>query len=563
MEGIPLAIELAAGWAQTIPCAQIARELARSLDFLAAAPRDLPARHRGMRAVFDHSWNLLDNQERAALRQLAVFRGGFSNLAAEQAAGVSLRLLAALVDKSLVRRGVPGGPAHATGRYDLLEVVRQYAAEKLAEAQRDGDAECATIHDRHGAFYMAYLHQRTADLRSERQQIALAEIHLESENIRAAWRWAIARGHVALIGQAADSLFFFYEMRSWFHEGADMFAQAAERLAELAASGAALENRVVWGKVLARRGWFTFQVGRQAEARGLLEQSLAILRPLDRPAELVFPLNYLAAATFHAGDYAAANQLGEEALAVSQACGDRHGVAIAKTILGQIAYLVGAYPEARRYSQESLALEQELGNRWGTVFTLLNLGLVAYALREYPEAQRWFQEGLAIREALGDTRGIALCLSYLGHTAAAQADYAAAERLYRECLARFKEVGSQAGVATALTRLGYTALAAHQPAGARAHFHEALRTAWNAQAMPQILDALAGIAAARADTDPYQAYELTQLVRRHPATTQEGRNRAIDLLARLTSPAASPASMEERWQAPQLDAVVAAILSER
>src|SRR5262249_54564916 len=162
-------------------------------------------------------------------------------------------------------------------------------------------------------------------------------------------------------------------MRSWFQEGVEVFAEAAPRFA----GAAEPEARVVWGKLLARQGWFAFQVGRQAEGRDLLQQSLTVLRPTAVKAELVSPLNHLAAVTYYAGDYAEANRLVAEALAISTACGDSYGMAVAKTIQGQIAYLIGQYEDARRHSRESLAIERELGNRWGTVFTLISLGRVA------------------------------------------------------------------------------------------------------------------------------------------------------------------------------------------
>src|SRR5262249_43349963 len=262
----------------------------------------------------------------------------------------------------------------------------------------------------------------------------------EVENIRAAWRRAIIAVDVDLIERAIEGLFFFYEMRSWFSEGAESFAQAAARLSELQGASATQQTRRVWGKVLGGQGWCTFQVGRQAEGRALLEQSLTILRSLEVPGELVFPLNYLASGAYYSGDYEQAKQLAEEALQVSLACGDKHGVAVAKTVLGQIAYLVGRYEDARRYSRESLATERELGNRWGLVFTLVSLGRVDQALGAYEEARRSFQEGLAIRTAFGDTRGTALCLNYLGDTARGLADYGEARWYYQESLALFKQI---------------------------------------------------------------------------------------------------------------------------
>jgi predicted ATPase/DNA-binding SARP family transcriptional activator len=556
--GLPLAIELAASLVRLMSCEEIASEIAANLEFLHSSRRDLPERHRSLRAVFDHSWKLLSAAEQDALGQLSVFRGGFRRDAAAQIAGASFPVLASLLDNSLVRQS-PDQPQGQT-RYELLELVRQYVAEKLAAANTHSARP--TVHDRHSRFYLGLLQQRAANLRSGGQQTALAELNQEIENVRAAWRSAITIGDIDLIEGAAEGLFFFFEMRSWFAEGAEAFALAAARLAELQLASPTPQSRRVWGKVLARQGWCTFQIGRLVEARALLDQSLAILRELETPAELVFPLNYLASVAYYSGDYDQANQLAAEALRVSLAAGDRHGLAVAKTVLGQIAYLVGRYEQARDYSLESLAVERELGNRWGMVFTLISLGRVDQALGAYEEARRSFEEGLAIRKAFGDTRGIALCSNYLGDTARALADYDEAGRCYRESLALFKEIGNSQGAATSLAKLGYNALALHELASARSYFQDALRIAWEAHALPHTLEAIVGIAASVADVSPDRARELASLVYRHPAAIQESRDRAAAILARLApsdTDTIDPRSAEDR-DARSLEAIVVALL---
>ena len=558
--GLPLGIELAASLARLMPCEEIAREIESNLNFLQSVRRDLPERHQSLQAVFDHSWKLLNPAERRALRQLAVFHGSFDREAAAHIAGTTLPLLAALVDNSLVRQ--VGAQDQSTARYDLQEQVRQYAGEKLA-AQNERDEQIAVL-DRHCSYYLGLLSRRKADLRGWRQAEALAEINLEFENIRSAWHWALAQRHVDLISQASDSLFYFCETRGWFQEGAELFANAAGRLGEPGAPERQRETQIALAKLFAYQGWCAFQVGQQAEARGLLERSLAILRPLGVQAALVPPLNYLAAAAYYSGDYHAAEQLVEEALQLSLACGDQHGAAVAKTILGQIAYLIGRYEDARRYSQESIAIERELGNRWGIVFALISLGRVDQALGDYAAARRSFLEGLAIRETLHDARGIAVCLDHLGDTEAALGNQAAARQRYQESLARMKEIGHAAGAATVLAKLGYSALAVHDSAAATAYFQEALRLAWAAQALPRALDALAGIAAAWSVAHPARAASLASLVHGHPAATQESRGRAATILAQL-SPASSDHSDMPAQEAPlaqPVELVVTALLGE-
>jgi tetratricopeptide (TPR) repeat protein len=272
---------------------------------------------------------------------------------------------------------------------------------------------------------------------------------------------------------------------------------------------------------------------------------------------LVSPLNHLAAVSYYAGDYAEANRLVDEALAISTACGDRYGMAVAKTILGQIAYLVGQYDDAQHHSHESLAIERELGNRWGTVFTLISLGRVAQALGEYQQARRYFEEGLAIRQGLNDLRGVALCLNQLGDVATALGDHGDARWRYQESLALFKEIGNRAGVATTMTRLGYCELALSDLTAARDYFFAALQIAWETQAVPRTLEALAGIATALVAEQPERAHDLARLVWNHPAATQESRDRVAKLLERPVAHAVCglPTATERQLLLPLVDMV--------
>jgi tetratricopeptide (TPR) repeat protein len=413
-------------------------------------------------------------------------------------------------------------------RYELLEVVRQYAAEQLAEAHRRGVDDQVSAYERHCHYDLTFLEQRRAQLHGGEQQRALVEIQQEIENIRSAWHWGASHGHSVAIGQAAQSLFHFYEMRSWFQEGAATFAQAAAALSDFYGATADPAIEVVRSQLLARQGWFIFHLGRHAEAQALLERELELLRQAGALDELVFWLSYLAILAAHVGDYPEAQRLCLEGLALSAAQGDRYHLAIGQTVLSQIIYRLGDYPNARRYAEEALAIDRAMGHRWGMAFSLINLGNVAYALGEYAEAQQRFQEAMAIREALEDSRGTALCLNSLGDTAAAMANHAEATRCYQSALALFQAIGNQSGAAASLNRLGYHALALGDAAGARGYFHTALRTAWDIQSTPQALDAIIGTALA--DTTSGQALDLAALVWSHPAATRESRDRAASLL---------------------------------
>lgn len=555
VDGLPLGIELAAGWVRLISCQEIAQEIQQNLSFLQSAMRDVPPRHQSLHAVFDYSWRLLTPAEKRVLRRLSVFRGGFSREAAVQIAGASLPVLAALIDNSLLRQ-TAAHHALAPIRYELLEVLRQYAAEKLVESQA-GAGEEREVRERHARFYLGFLQQHRANLQESRQQEGLAEIRLEIENIRAAWRWAITQGKAAAVGQALEGLALFYYMRSWFQEGEEQFSQAAACLAQWQNGDDSGAARLVWSKVMAWQGWFAFLLGKKAAAQALLAQSLDVLRLDGAPGDLVYPLNWLAVVTYDLGQYEAANQLCQEGLAVSRAGGYRFGIAIAKNILSQIAYAQGQYLDARRYCQESLALGRKIGNRWSMAFSLTYLGEVAYALGDYQAAQARFQEGLAIREAMGDARGTATCLNHLGDTAVARQSYAEAGRYYQAGLAMFRQIGNQGSVAASLTRLAQLALVQNDAGAAWNYFQEALRAAYEVGATPQILDVLAGVASLLATKEAEEALALATVVWQHPETRKESRDRAADLLRQRTGqiPPPDPAS-----QADELAGVIEELL---
>ena len=193
VEGMPLGIELAAAWLKVLPVEKIAREIERGLDILSTRLRNMPERHHSMRAVFEHSWQLLAEEEQEVLKRLSVFRGSFTHEAAEQVAGASLVILTMLVEKSLVR-------VTETGRFQMHELLRQFAGEKLAS---DPQAEAIT-REQHSAYYLSFLRAREVMWTGPGQQTALTEIGEEIENIWIAWHWAVKQGYLAALNQAIE-----------------------------------------------------------------------------------------------------------------------------------------------------------------------------------------------------------------------------------------------------------------------------------------------------------------------------------------------------------------------
>jgi predicted ATPase/DNA-binding SARP family transcriptional activator/Flp pilus assembly protein TadD len=554
LEGIPLAIELAAAWVETLSCQEIAQGIERDLNLLTASLRDVPERHQSLRAAFDHSWRLISAEERDVLAKLSVFRGSFGQEAAESVAGASLLYLSALTHKSLLQRD-------SEGKYAMLQVVRQYAEEKLQDTP-----EWAGAHDRHCEYYANFLHRREQDLKGKKQQEALKEITREIENVRAGWQWAVAHCKRDAIVCAMESFFLHCKMQSWIEEGERAFGQAVDEMRKAADEGdgdesrkenAELEFRVILGNLLARQGWFDLQLSRFEKAHEILQESLSILRLLGVHRDVAFALSALSATTVCKGDHSTAKQLGRESLAIFEKIGDRWSMAICLNNLSGIASLEGDPAQARKYCQKALAIETDLGDQRRRAIALSNLGLIALQLGEYAEAEQLCQQSLAIRQEIGDRLGMAYCYSNLGIAAEAMGEHDKAERYTQQGLALSQKVGNRSMEASCLNNLGFVLCAMKDYEAANVRFCTAIEIAADTHFLPVALEALVGIGAVLTQKGERREYavELAAHALHHALTSSDVKKRAMRLLSELESqlPAQVFAAAQERGKAGELE----------
>jgi predicted ATPase len=477
VQGMPLGILLAATWMRVLTPAEIATEIEQSLDFLETDWQDVPERQRSLRAVFDHSWHLLTEREREVFQGLSTFRGGFTRQAAREVIGASLRELRALVDKSLLHRT-------PMGRYEVHELLRQYAAEKL----EGSPAAYEAARDRHAAYYAAALQQQEANLKGPQQRAALAEIETESENVRLAWAWAAEQEQVERLEQAMEGLFFFYVWRRRYQEGEAACRLAAENLA-LAASGdrpalskvggvaegsaacPELRRRVeelrALAKILMWQGSFSWRLGRTDFAAQLLQKSLALLErtelvnqepvlglPKDtRPgkASILLQMGHIA----FDSDRCEAKRLYEQSLALYRAVGDRWGAANALSSLSWAVWSGGAYSEAKQLFEESLAIRQLLGDQRGIADSLAGLSFTALFDGEFEEAERLMQESITILQEMGIRADILNGLLNSGEALPALDEYAEVYALYRESVGFYSDLGFSHSLAPTNSSLGF------------------------------------------------------------------------------------------------------------
>jgi predicted ATPase len=548
VEGMPLGIELAAAWVSLLTCREIAHEIGRGLDFLATAKRDVPERQQSLRAVFEHSWSLLPTDERQVLARLAIFQGGFGREAAEQVAGATLPALRALVSKSLVRRT-------ERGRYDLHEVVRQYALSHLAD-----DPQGEAMRDRHSDFYLALLRDREAALKSAAQREALRELTDEIGNVRAAWAWAVKHAKFASIGQALRCFGWFHEMRGWFREGIEQVEQVAQAIR---AGPEGEERQRVLGQALGQQGLLRFRQGRFDRALALFEESLTLLRQIGDPDLLLDPLTFGGIIMFLWGETDRARSLVEESLACARAAQDQWFEAYALYNRGAIAALpLSQHTKAYEQMLEGLRIWRALGDPRVTALGLNWISPSAIKLGRYEEAKAYLEESLELCTQVGDRWGMGTAYRHLGLLALAQGDTAEAQSLLHKSLDTFAEFVTGWDVVQSLIYLG-EATAAGSPSKARQIYLDALQQAIDAHATSLALDLLArwtDLQVQAGQTE--QALELSLCVLGHSASPQEAKDRAAQLRTQVRTQLAPQQiqAIEARSQTKSFDALVAELL---
>lgn len=516
VEGTPLALELAASWAKTLTCAEIAAEIRQNLDFLATRLRNVPRRHQSMQAVFDRSWALLSPREQTVFKRLAVFRGPFRRQAAERVAGASLASLTALVDKSLLR-WTP------TGRYQVHELLRQYAAEKLAQSPED----VAEVYDRHCAYYADFLYRRRFDVRGGRQRAAVAEIEPELENIRAAWQWASQLAKLEEIQKADEVLDLFYQFRGHYLEGLSAFERTIHNL-DAQAPTVAINQTLV--SLLYIVGWYYIRLGGLAEAEAMADRCQRLYARLDLPLWPKYtsdPRLLTSMVALIRGDYDRAATIAEEARQLSQRYPNPSNYQTAYYLLARTALLRGQPETAQTYIQHAYASVQATADQWFQAYCLIEMGNIAFAQKNYAVAQEHYQAAYGLRQEFDDPEGRAVALNHLGQVALHQNSLAEAGRLFKQSWAIYQEIGDKGGLATALNGLARSALAAGELETARLHFQQALHIAEEMQFTPLLLAILAGLADLLGHTNAADVrLALLRLIAHHPAASPDLRERA-------------------------------------
>ncbi len=456
LDGIPLAIELAAVRVRGLSVSQIANHLDDSLALLTRGARAAVPHHQTLRAAIEWSHDLLDDREQALLRRLSVFAGGFFLDAAEAvcadtdddgedaaiSSGYVLDLLAELADKSLV---IAGQPSEGPARYRMLETIRQYAAEKLEESGERG-----TVRDQHLEFYVARAKEAETQLLGSEMAECLDRLEAEHDNLRAAIRWAstdAARAEKGL--NLAAAIWRFWLVRGHLEEGRRYLGGLLE-----AGSDASGRTRAA---ALNAVGLMVFYQGDVEAARSNIGDAVAICQDLgeDRMAGLL--LGNLGMCDMRLAQYESARGHYEGSLEVLRRLGDDRGVASALCNLGLTALSEGDPDQAQAHYEQSLSLMRKLEDTWGIASVILNLGEVAAQQSRSDAAIGHYRKSLAMFRELDDERMAAHVVNNLAQALALRGDFSESTALLEESLATNREVGDKEQTATSLLRLGRVA----------------------------------------------------------------------------------------------------------
>jgi predicted ATPase/class 3 adenylate cyclase len=518
LDGLPLAIELAAARSKLFPPGALLARLRKRLDLLTEGARDLPARQQTIRNTIDWSYQLLTVHEQRVFRHLGVFVGDFTLAAAEavcrggigQAGDTArphvpmdyltvLEALSGLVDQSLVQHGTSGTTdGDVEGRFRLLELVREYAYELLVES-----GEALAVQRRHAAYYLALAEAGTRQASGSTAQIqGFERLELERDNLGAALQWALDHREGALAVRFAAALAPLWLRRGDIVRGSrwlnaalvvgahdptvdpSLHAEALFALTTLVSWGGAIEpavlaacpaalepldallgacqalyeelgDRAGVASVLGLRAWKAWRSDYPL-AGALHEEELALARASGSQSGLAEALKGLGRVSYNLGDFARAFTLFEESMAIQQALGDRYAIAGVHFDLGVAAYYQGDFPRATSNLERMVALCRELGDRGGIPAGLIHLAGVAGHQGDYQRARDLLDEALALYREQGDLEP-ALVLRFEGQLACQQSEWGIAQRAYRASLQAWQALDVKWEVAACLEGLGWVA----------------------------------------------------------------------------------------------------------
>jgi predicted ATPase/DNA-binding XRE family transcriptional regulator len=490
LDGLPLAIKLAATRIRLLAPPALLRRLDRRLALLTDGPHDLPARQQTLRATLDWSYHLLGARQQRVFARLGVFVGGATLEAIEMVCGTSehsdvLEDLTVLVEQSLIRQVAD---AEGEPRFTMLETIREYALEQLAAS-----GEETATRTRHAAYYLGLAEAAVPRLRGPEQVRWLDWLEADHDNMRAAFEWYLGSSGIEEALRLVGALHWFWDRRGYLDEGRARIQVALDAAANITAPSDSLLRARAWALVGAAA--LAFDQGDRAAVAAFAEESAALFRQQGDSRGLALALLRLAFVS-SASEPQRAHDLLDSAIGHARATGDPWFVGLALFVSAQAALFgVGDTAAARTSITEALPALHASGGLYLLAHGTGTLGLIDLAEGDLAAARTSLEQGLALARTLRDTRSVALIAATTADVARCQADYARAAELYSESLALYHELGNRAEIPAILHNQGYVALGTHDYLAARGLFAESLRRQQAAGNTAGIAEGLGGLAA--------------------------------------------------------------------
>lgn len=561
VEGVPLAIELAASWVRFMSCQQIVQEIQRGPDFLVTTLRNVPKRHQSMNTVFDSSWQLLTEDERQVLRQLSVFRGGFTEAAAEAVVGASLLTLSSFVDKSLLRS--------LNRRYDMHDLLRQFMKERLQEYP----AEERQARQRHSRYYARYTADRDNQLADGLSRTQFEELLREVENIRLGWHYALDNGQQDEISRYLQPLYQLYNKQHNYRDAEALFDSAVQKLQTT--DNADVQLLIARARMF--QGVCNFRIDRYATAESLLLAALPVLERYQAQAEVVFCLLMLGRSMSASGNYWKARLYYLQVKHLLRAAPDTVEYCEICFRLGSSATMLGKYDEARQHLQDGAVTLDRIDHPDLQMGYYVHCGDLDVRLGNYAAARASFERALELSIKIGLQNDEAMILADLAQVLIPLGEYERAKAVCQQSIERNRKFYNRWGNAYGLLHLGKAHLALGEDEAAeqcftegiriceenriqnmhvsllcqqarllvrqghlntaRARLHEALERVVKVQIPPLIIEVLTGLATVCAlQGDQNRAALAAICASRDPAATYGARQEATALLRKIGEP---------------------------
>ncbi|MEL6272038.1 MAG: tetratricopeptide repeat protein, partial [Chloroflexota bacterium] len=439
VQGMPLGIELATGWMEMLPVDEIATEIEASLDFLETDIRDVPERHRSLRAVFNHSWNLMTESEQDAFMKLSLFRDGFERAAAQDVTGTSLRTLTVLGNKSLVFRA-------PDGRFAIPKLLRQYAQEQFLAHCGDVDM----VKGKYVKHYADFVRGLGDIFASKREKSAAEAFEREHENIRHAWQLALKRDDMDALEYMLDPVHQYHMSRSLFGDGVRQFTEAVETMKERGHT----DRKGYWWA----QAYLALILGRSGDylkADELTDDVIAYFREVNDERGIGFLQNVCAYNAMMFGRYEQARDASKEAIVMGDKLNDAAMSGMGRGNLGYIEYLMGNLEEAASIYRQLLdgAYSKE-DSPVGYAFGLNNLGEITQAMGHFEDAEQMYRDAYEVFKETRQKRGMAFTTNNIAGILQLQGKMDEAKKLFHKAYRFNRETGDRAGIGHSLSAMG-------------------------------------------------------------------------------------------------------------